>query len=549
MKSIDFSLSVILAFLSAVLFMFSYSAEKYITRMWNLAYLFPAVVVIIASAFTGYETCLIPVYAGSALLIAGFIKESGKVRRTVSIVSGAFAVITIPLCMNSVTYRSYDYAEDFKSGMEYIEKHYVLSDYKNIDFDALYDEFLPKFEKVNRSQDEVENLALWTEFCARFNDGHVGYYHRTRSETLLPEMYDRYLGNDYGFSPMTLSDGRTVAVNVGKDSEAYNAGIRNGTVITGWDGVPPDKISDENMKYITFTDKETREFYRTLFCGGTGGESITVGFYDENNNEQTVVLNKRGPYYSGRLKGTLDAVCSGMKTGHMMWEDIDEKTSVFRIKFMEADGAAMHSGEFKKLESSFREKIIEMKRDGRDHIIIDLRDNAGGDSRMVKAMVSVFAPASEEIYYCSDPKWDNKSASYVRNPEGKYEVNNDNYITGKGLWDGKLTILINCYSASAADHFVYVMRKLDNVKVVGFTKPCGSAQGVGETTFENGYCLSFSGSLVLDELGEVFIDSDVKQINKNDIDILVPFDEEAVKAIFDDGVDYLLKKVLFGPVI
>ena len=48
--------------------------------------------------------------------------------------------------MNSVTYRSYDYAEDFKSGMEYIEKHYVLSDYKNIDFDALYDEFLPKFE-------------------------------------------------------------------------------------------------------------------------------------------------------------------------------------------------------------------------------------------------------------------------------------------------------------------------------------------------------------------------------------------------------------------
>lgn len=543
MESIDLSISIVIVLMSVLLYFISYAAEKYITRKWCLLYFVPSIAVIAATAFSGFDIYMLPVYSGALLLLAGYIKDSGRIRRTVCGFSALLALATVPLCTYAEGYRKYDYVRDFKDGIAYMERHYVLSEHKNIDFDELYNEFLPKFQEVNRTQDETENLQVWTEFCARFNDGHVGYYH-PYDDSKITEVMDKVLGNDYGFAPMTLSGGKTVAVNVEKDSEAYRSGIRNGTVIKGWNGVSPEKISDENLKYFSCTDKETRNFFRTLICGGTGGDSITVDFDDENNIEKSVVLKSTGPYYSGRLKDTLNAVAGGIETGHMMWKDIDDKTSAFRIKFMQADSKAMHSGEFTKLEKNIAEKIIEMKQQGKEHIIIDIRDNSGGNAKMTESLVSVFAPASEEIYYCSDAKWDNKTAMYEKDSEGRFTVNNENYITGKGLWDGKVTILVNSASASASDHFVYVMKKLENVKVIGFTKTNGSAQGVGEMKFPNEYILQFSGSLFLDEEGEVFIDAGTDNVNKNDIDMIVPFDEEAVKTIFDNGEDYLLKKAL-----
>ena len=120
----------------------------------------------------------------------------------------------------------------------------------------------------------------------------------------------------------------------------------------------------------------------------------------------------------------------------------------------------------------------------------------------------------------------------------------DNYITGEDLWDGKVTIIVNHNSVSAADHFALVMQGMPDVKIIGFTEPNGSAQGVGGVYFDNDSMLGFSGSLLLDENGDVSVDSGEDYESGNDVDIRVPFDEEAVKAIFDEGRDYLLEKAL-----
>ena len=231
MESIDLSISVVIVLMSVFLYFISYAAEKYITRKWCLVYLVPSIAVIAATAFSGFDIYMFPVYFGALLLLAGYIKDSGRIRRTVCVFSALLAAVTVPLCTYAEGYRKYDYARDFKDGIAYMERHYVLSEYKNIDFDELYNEFLPKFQEVNRTQDEKENLQVWTEFCARFNDGHVSYHH-LYDDSEMTEMMDKALGNDYGLAPMTLSDGRTVAVNVDKESEAYKSGIRNGTVIT-----------------------------------------------------------------------------------------------------------------------------------------------------------------------------------------------------------------------------------------------------------------------------------------------------------------------------
>ncbi len=543
MEYLDLILAILLIVFSVSLFILSKVAEKIITQKWRICYAAPAITALLVAGLAGFEIYMLPAYIAAVVPLAGFFKDSGKLRRISAVVSAVLAVVTIPFCSLSKGYRAYDYVDDFKFGIKAMEDHYVLAEHKNIDFDALYEEFLPRFEAVNRSQDSLENTIVWTEFCARFNDGHVGFAPEEDYETVMTEMYDKVLGNDYGLAPMTLADGRTAAVNVAPDSEATKAGIRNGTIITSWDGVKPEEIDDEVMKYFTFADKDNKAFLRTIICGGTGGDSITVGFLDDSGNEQTAVLPKMGTYYSGRMKDALTKITGGIETGHLMWQDIDENTSAMRLKMMMFDSESMESGEYRILKNDIITKLEEMKAQGKNHVVLDMRDNAGGDGGMVKAIASIFMPVGEH-YYCTDALWSDAAGGYATDENGRFIKDVDNYITGEDLWDGKLTIIVNYNSVSAADHFALVMQGMPDVTIIGFTEPNGSAQGVGGAYFDNDSTLGFSGSLLLDENGDVSVDSGANYESGNDIDIKVPFDEEAVKAIFDEGRDYLLEKAL-----
>lgn len=543
MEYLDLVLAILLIVFSVALFKISYVAENKLTQKWRICYAAPSVFGLVIVGLAGFDIYMIPAYLAAVVFLVGFFKDSGKLRRIACVIAAVLAIATIPLCTNSKGYRAYDYAQDFKDGIKSMESHYVLADHKGIDFDALYDEFLPRFEEVNSSQDDIQNLIVWTEFCARFKDGHVGYVWAENYEQGMTEMYDIVLGNDYGLAPMMLSDGRTAAVNVAADSEAARAGIHNGTIITSWDGVSPENISDEALKYFSFADKDNREFFRTILCGGTGGDSITVGFIDDRGNEKTVVLPKLGAYYSGRLVDALTAITGGIETGHLMWEDIDDNTAALRIKMMMSDSQAMESGDYRGLKYDITLKLEELKTQGKDHIILDMRDNSGGDGGMVKAIALIFAPVGEH-YYCTDALWSDAAGGYVTDENGRFIPDTANYVTGEDLWDGKVTIIVNHNSVSAADHLVEVMQGMPDVTIIGFTEPNGSAQGVGGVRYDNDTMLSFSGSLLLDENGDVSVDSGADCESGNDIDIRIPFDEEAVKAIFDNGEDHLVAKAI-----
>ncbi len=87
------------------------------------------------------------------------------------------------------------------------------------------------------------------------------------------------------------------------------------------------------------------------------------------------------------------------------------------------------------------------------------------------------------------------------------------------------------------------MQGMEGVTFMGFTRPNGSAQGVGEQPLESGD-LYFPSVLLLDQNGEVFIDAGTDRNSSDDIDIRITFDEDAVKALFDDGEDYVLEEAL-----
>ena len=96
---------------------------------------------------------------------------------------------------------------------------------------------------------------------------------------------------------------------------------------------------------------------------------------------------------------------------------------------------------------------------------------------------------------------------------------------------------------SASDHLTMVMQGMENVTVMGFTEPNGSGQGVNGIELASG-ALSFSSSLMLKKDGSIYVDSGVDREGGNEIDVVIPFDEEAVRVLFAEEGDYVLQKCL-----
>ncbi|MGN1341431.1 MAG: S41 family peptidase [Oscillospiraceae bacterium] len=536
----DIILLIVVLVMAGGLYVLTEIAAKYISPKWRLCYAVPLVFCVVMMTIDGFEKYLLGAYIGSVVMLAGFFSEKVVLRRAASVAAAVGVAVSVPLCLLTTDYRAKDYVGDFEKGFRIMKEHYILTEHKDIDWDALYDEYLPMFRQATAENDGVQNQIFWLEFCSEFNDGHVGY---VGSDSSFSDSAKEVLaGNDYGLSMMTLSDGRTVAVNVDETLSAQ--GIHNGTVILSWDGEKPEALAERSRYFnvAQFADNDNRDFYRAVFAAGVGGDSVSVCFIDDSGAEKTVVLPKLGNYCQ-RLDDTLGIVNQGLEAGHMTWTELDEETVCLRIKMMAYDGTSDQTEDYSHMRGMIEAMLDEYNDRGFNKLVLDLRGNGGGSGMMVRALAEVFAPEGEH-YYCTDGKWDDENKCYAVDENGRYIPGVENMFTGEDKWGGKpVVILVNASSASAADHFVKIMRGFENVTVMGFTKSNGSAQGVGTVALDHGF-LGFSSSVVLDKDGSIFVDAGTDGICGNDVDIKVPFDEDAVHVLFDQGGDYVMQKAL-----
>lgn len=517
-------------------------AVKLISTKWRICYLLPFAIAIIFVTVNGIEISMLSAYLGVVITLTGFFVDSKKLRQLTGVLGVVLIGIAFPICSLYPGYRQPDYVKDFKAGFEAMKEHYVLTEHKGIDFDALYEKYLPRFEEANKHHDEVENYLVWSQFCAEFYDGHV--YFVPNSEKTMDEGTARIAGNDYGLSIMTLSSGDYVAVNVDEESEAYAAGIHNGTVITAWDGEAiEDVIGKIEYVYFPSPDKDNEAFYSTLLVAGVGGEQVTISYVDDDGKNRDVTVSNSG-CFDERMIETLDIIDQGLEAGNMSFTEMDDETVVLRIKSMMFDTNSAKQEDFSGMQNEVRENLLTYKAQGKTRLIVDLRCNGGGHGLMVKALAELLASEGEH-FYSYDGLWDDSIGNYAVDPEtGKYLKGEGVFYMGEDIWSqGQIIFLVNGQSASAADHFPALLRGQDNVTVMGFTEPCGAGQGVSCKELESGK-IYYSVAVMLDENGDILIDSGVDHESGDDIDIKIPFDEEAVRALFDAGEDYVLKRAM-----
>ncbi|MBQ4529663.1 MAG: hypothetical protein IJA36_03470 [Lachnospiraceae bacterium] len=522
-------------FIAAVLlllFTCKWNVAKHNNR-WRILYLVPTVICIIHLLVAGVEWCLSGIYIGAFVATIGYFLTTVAMRRKSSIVAIALCIFTIPFCFFSDSYRTACYVADFEEGFTTMKEYYSLSHHKNIDWDALYEKYYPLFEQAEETQDENANITAWFQFCNEFYDCHTFYVPKGDYEEKVQSATESVVGNDYGLSMVQLSTGEYAAVAVAENSQAFQAGIHTGTIITQWDGKDIKELlptAVERMKQCTIVENiENQNFYQSLFVPGFGGDQVQVTFFNDEGKEELVTLDAMGNYYQ-RLKDTTDCLTYKTPRENMSVVSLNEDTILLNVNMMAYDSATTESANYNQMQAKIREQLVEYRQKGASNLIIDLRQNGGGSSMMARSIVSLVA--DKEIFWAADGTY---------NAEAKdYEILNTYTCSGENLWaGGEIVVLVNSRSSSAANHLMAGIQKLNNVTVMGISEPAGAAQGVTEIPLTHG-SLSFSTTLVLDENEEIWIDGDESGHCRLVVDKKIPLTQETLVKMFEEERDYVL---------
>jgi C-terminal processing protease CtpA/Prc len=166
--------------------------------------------------------------------------------------------------------------------------HYFFP-YKHLigeDWNAVLDEFIPKFEAARDAQEYALTLA---EMATHTHDSHVGV-----RATALTEFF----GAAAPRLELREIEGEPVVTRLGADESVKASGIAVGDVVLRVDGEPVRDRMRRLGRYITASTPQahTRQILMRLL-GGSPGSKLTLTFRDRDGQERERLLIRSGTAY------------------------------------------------------------------------------------------------------------------------------------------------------------------------------------------------------------------------------------------------------------
>lgn len=525
--------------LTALLILFLKHRIWRVQQEMRLLFCVPLAIVSLHIAMMGMNVCLTGLYIGVLLVAGCFFCERSYVRKGLCIGAVFCILITCIPCLLSSRYRETHYKDEFVEGFRVMKEHYVLSEYKEIDWDKLYEDYIVRFEQADQEQSKALAYETWIDFTKEFCDAHVSAHLLSEDDSYREQYTQKKVGYDYGFSLVTMENGDTVFVNVNEKSDVYQKGIRDGMVVTAFDGVDiQQKKEESDVWFSTFPDKENESFYQSMAVTCSGGETITITYEDAVGNEQDVLVTQQGKG-DNQFKETMRLLTGNNEQTNLSCEMKTTDVAYLVINDMlvnpeiqaQLETECTEEKNYSGLKKRLKKQIVELKQKGAEKLIIDLRGNPGGYLEMSVALASLFS--TEESFAAAEGIYDEEKQ--------QYEIVDSVNLQAEDVWgEGEIVILLNADTASAAELFAYFMSKKDNVTIMGMTKSTGSAMATGNYALDS-FEIYFPMMLLLDENGKVLIDSDVSGINTAPLDVKIPLDDTAFVSVFGRKEDYVLE--------
>ena len=405
------------------------------------------------------------------------------------------------------------YTDAFDAMIEKMRKEYAFTELKGIDWDALSEEFRPRFETAENEQDAREYLRALHDFSFAIPDGHI-------SGPRLAEEFQRQASGGVGLAIRDLDDGRTMVNFVLADGPGDDAGIELKAEILAINGTPTDEFVDNAVAWSGpfSTDHYRRLQHLRYALRSPVGTEVEITFQNPGDTaEQTVTLTSVLESESF-LVSSFAAGLTGFETP-VEYKRLDSGLGYVKI-YSFSDNSL--------LTIQLWERMLQtLNRSNAPGLIIDMRQNGGGAGFLADQMAAYFFDEPHKLG--NHGEYDEKRDEFYFDPRTEDRF----YLPGEDLrYKGKVAVLVGPSCASACEFFSYDMTIENRAAIVGQYPTAGLGGSVNQFKMPGGQFFQFTVGRAVDMNGEIHIEG--KGVAPT---VQVPVDEETLFAAGDPVLD------------
>lgn len=404
-----------------------------------------------------------------------------------------------------------------KNGLSATEKAYILSRfctevkynfafYNQLDFnwEAACEDALPKLVATSTNEEFLKGMQA---LCAKLHDGHTFIYStknpKNQADWVRPlPMKTKRIGD------------KVLVTNV-YSSVLQNAGVTPGCEIVKIDGDNVQAYANENIKpYLASSTPQWtnyRPFAEFELTKDKGSKESTIVFRDKKGKEFTVTTNR-----------------------NIAW-DLAQNSAPMSFEVLKGNVGLLTVTSFQ--NSDFDRSVFDKLYDEilkTDALIIDIRDNGGGNSSHADYLMSHFSTTpipqgawSSPMYIAAHGSWNYPPEYYMQTPHSITPVRN------KEIYKKPVVLVVNATTFSSAENLCVSFRGAKRGQIIG-TPTGGSTGNPIRIDLGGGIACCICTKHELDAEGNEFIGIGIQP------DIIVNEDEN----IFLKGTDRVITKAL-----
>jgi carboxyl-terminal processing protease len=314
----------------------------------------------------------------------------------------------------------------FNQVWETIDKKYYDDKFNGVDWKKVREDYRPKIEAA-KSDDEFYGTIK--QMVRELQDAHTRFW--TPKEA---ELKHKKQVSSIGLGVEEI-DGKIVVAKVKADSDEEKAGVKVGMIVTAVDGQNIGERLAELRQTLKSSSAQAVKVlsFRALFRGEVGS-TVKLSLLDSDNKTLDVLLTRR--ILNQSFEVTSRKLADNI--GYLKFDIFDEK-----------------------LGFNLGKAVSELS--GTKGLIIDLRDNGGGQVKFVEQVANMFLGKKTSF-----------GTMKSRGKEPKEIIVGDD---GEQIYASPIVILIDQDSASGSELLSIGLQEAGRAKVVGSTS-CGCLLGI-----------------------------------------------------------------------
>lgn len=411
--------------------------------------------------------------------------------------------------------------QSYNSLLDVLKQRYSYTELRKLDWEQIRQTYLPRVQQADAANDMAAYYSALNDLALSIGDAHVQV--SGPQAFMNAPIIAAFTANpaDLGAGLAELSDGRFIVTAVRPDSPAAQAGWQFGTEIVTIDGQSVSARRDSLPLLSSKSTDETRnasKLSRILLF--PDGANVTVEFHQPGSPDlQTATLTALVPASDAPSTPSGEQAPQEISFkdldggyGYIQWKAFDDP--IYKLAVWEKFLTKYHSA---------------------PGIVIDLRDNGGGNLQLFYTMASYLFTADKpaRLHWLDEYSYDDKQNDLVRAFAADLPLSAPNPDLA---YTGAVVVLVNEESASAAEYMPQFLQRLGRAVVIGEHSTEGAGGQIERAALPGGITFQFTKGRTY-FAGTRDLNLEGKGVT---LDVRVPINEENERAKLD-GRDSVLE--------